>query len=199
MFVSVAAKAGHGEDKPTTHFDIDDDIDITFKDHNIWSAFDFPHYTIDIDFKMPETAQNELSELTLAVEAECPVGASFGVSGIGEGIVWSNLEHRLRFKVKGEKHSVTKVKKLAKVDVEKVESMRKFIEYAVTENRLKQAISEVTPDFDIKKMGDFIRWVYNDVTTEEADTMTENDIDPKSVGKYISNTAREWFMKNQPL
>jgi hypothetical protein len=55
-------------------------------------------------------------EITMAVEAECPVGRFFGVlSGVGEGVVWKPVdplynEGRFWFKVKGEKHSVTMIK-----------------------------------------------------------------------------------------
>ena len=41
-------------------------------------------------------------------------------------------------KVKGEKHSSSKVKKLASVDVEKLNSIKDFVDYAVTESRLEQ-------------------------------------------------------------
>ena len=100
--------------------------------------------------------------------------------------------------VKGEKHSSSKVKTLASVDVEKLESIQKFVEYAVTENRFNQAIENVFPNqepIDTKKLGDVIRWVVNDVIKEEMDTMVENKIEPKEVNKYISSKAREMFFK----
>jgi hypothetical protein len=69
---------------------------------------------------MPQLVQNTLSELTMAVEEECPVAKAFGFSGVG--IVWSvNVNGTIhRFKVKGELHSSSKVKTLASVDVEKL-------------------------------------------------------------------------------
>jgi hypothetical protein len=42
---------------------------------------------MEIDFNMPQLVQNQLSEITIAVEEECPVAKAFGFSGIGEGIV----------------------------------------------------------------------------------------------------------------
>src|SRR5690606_12047119 len=113
----------------------------------------------------PELAQNYLISLTEQGEEECPVAKSFGISGIGEGIVWS-CEYQdsvYRFKVKGEKHSATKVKKLAEVDVEKIQSIDSFVEYACTENRLNQAIEQVftstSTEPDKKNTGDFIKWI----------------------------------------
>lgn len=169
-------------------------------EHNIYNIEDFQTWSIDIDFNMPQLVQNKLSEITLAVEEECPVAKSFGFSGIGEGVVWSceyqGVVHR--FKVKGEKHSSSKVKTLAAVDVEKIESIQKFVDYAVTESRFNQALENVFPNqepIDTKKLGDVIRWVVNDVIKEEMDTMVENKIEPKEVNKYLSSRVREMFFK----
>jgi hypothetical protein len=167
---------------------------------NIYNIEDFPTWTIDIDFNMPQLVQNKLSELTLAVEEECPVAKAFGFSGIGEGIVWSTtLNGNVhRFKTKGEKHSSSKVKTLAAVDTEKLESIQSFVEYAVTESRFNQALENVFPNeepIENKKLGDVIRWVVNDVIKEEMDTMTDNKIEPKDVNKYISSKVRDMFFK----
>ena len=44
-------------------------------------------------------------------------------------------------------------------------------------------------------MGDFIRWIVNDIISEEIDTMSSNGLEPKDVNKYISNKSREMFFK----
>jgi hypothetical protein len=169
-------------------------------EQNIYNIDDYPTYSIDIDFNMPQLVQNQLSELTIAVEEECPVAKAFGFSGIGEGIVWTakfkGVVHR--FKVKGEKHSSSKVKTLAAVDVEKLNSIKEFVDYAVSENRFNQALENIFPNnepIDVKKMGDVIRWVVNDVIKEEMDTMVENQLEPKEINKYISSKVREMFFK----
>jgi hypothetical protein len=174
--------------------------DLKAPDYRIFNIDDYPTYSIDIDFNMPALVQNQLSELTIAVEEECPVAKAFGFSGIGEGIVWSTevkgITHR--FKVKGEKHSSSKVKTLASVDVEKLEGIQKFVEYAITESRFNQALENTFPNdepIDVKKMGDLIRWVVNDVVKEEMDTMVANNIEPKDVNKYLSTKVREMFFK----
>ena len=167
--------------------------------NKIYNINDYGVFHINIDFNMPQLVQNELGDITKRIEEECPVAKAFGFSGVGEGVVWSTnykgITHK--FKVKGEKHSVSKVKKLASVDVEKLESINEFIEYAVTENRFNQAI-QITfgsnkEDIDIKKMGDLIRWMVNDISKEEIDTMSENNLEPKDVNKYISTKTREMF------
>jgi hypothetical protein len=100
-----------------------------------------------------------------------------------------------RMKTKGDQHSNTKVKKLASVDVEKVSSIKEFVEYAVTENRMEQAVSEIfgKEEPTIQKMGDFLRWLIKDIVDEESDTLEENGLSVKDIGKYISNAARPWF------
>lgn len=166
-------------------------------DSRIFNVNDFQTYNIDVDFNMPKLAQNKLIEITDNVGDECPVANHFGVKGVGEGVVWK-IDYKgdvHRFKVKDDRHSVTKVKKIASVDVEKLNSVNEFIEYSVTENRFNQAIENVfgNNDLDIKKMGDLIRWVVKDITSEEMDTMVENNLEPKDVNKYISTKVREMF------
>ena len=208
MFVIFAIKTIDSEGNGTW-LDISDDEQALFcsgdeNDLSIQSIYDFPTYEIDIDFKYPEIAQNEMIKITEAVEAECPVGMHFGVSGIGEGVVWTCISEGWEdsgtwFKVKGEKHSASKVKTLAAVDVEAVENMRQFVKSAVTEARLEQGLDNLVREqllpFEMKSMGDFIRWVYNDVLKEEMDTIVASQIDPKKLGSAIANEARPWFIK----
>ena len=169
-------------------------------DVRIYNIEDFQTYEIEIDFNMPQLVQNKLSDLTIAVEEQCPVAKEFGEVGIGEGIVWSiefnGVVHR--FKVKGEKHSSSKVKTLAAVDVEKLNSINEFVEYVVTESRFNQGLENTFQNnepIDIKKMGDLIRWVVNDVIKEESDTLVKNGLEPKDVNKYVSSKVREMFFK----
>ncbi len=168
--------------------------------NKIYNIYQFPYYTIDIDFNNPQLSQNKLVEITNLVEIQCPVGKFFGVSGIGEGVVWKHSSAKtgtIRFKVKGTEHSVSKVKTLASVDVEKLASIDKFADYAVTENRLNQGIEQVFIsnglEPDIKKIGDFLRWMMGDIVKEETDVMVENNLEPKTVSKVCSDRARRWF------
>lgn len=169
-------------------------------DCRIFNVEDYETYSIDVDFNMPQLSQNKFTEITEMVEKECPISKAFGINnGLGEGVVWS-IEYKgntHRFKVKGDKHSVTKVKKLASVDVEKLKNIQEFIEYSVTENRFNQAIENIfgKDSLDIKRMGDFLGWIIKDITSEEMDTMVANNLEPKDVNKYISNKAREMFFK----
>jgi hypothetical protein len=48
---------------------------------------------------------------------------------------------------------------------------------------------------DVKKMGNLIRWVVNDILKEETDTLVRNGLEPKDVNKYVSVKVREMFFK----
>tara|TARA_R110000868_G_scaffold320909_6_gene581937 strand:- start:526 stop:1497 length:972 start_codon:yes stop_codon:yes gene_type:complete len=167
----------------------------------IYNINDFQTYEILVDFNVPELSQNKIIELTIAVEEECPVGKFFGVSGIGEGIVFTanhDGEHYM-FKSKGEKHSVTKVKTIAAVDVEQLESMNAFVDYSVTENRLNQGLEYMRRnklEITQKNTGEFLRWVVGDIAKEETDVMEGNKLDQKKINPLISTKARQWYFNN---
>jgi hypothetical protein len=168
----------------------------------VYSIYQFPKWFINIDFENPEAKQNLLGELTQAVEDQCPVGKHFGNNGIGEGIVWRCIEDPspdLWFKVKGEKHSVSKVKTLAAVDTEAVETLQAFVAQTVTEARLQQGLHNVIREqrkpFDMTSLGEFIRWVHGDVMKEEADTLEASGIEPKKIGGPIAQVAKRWYVE----
>lgn len=172
---------------------------LKMEDKRIFNILQFPHYYVDIDFENPELVQNKLAEMTNEVEKCCPVGKYFGISATGEGIVYEYLNNETRyiFKVKGEKHQNSKVKTLATVDTEAIENIKEFIEYAVTENRMKQGIDKLKENnipIDIKSTADYLRWVVGDVCKEEMDTIIKNQIDIKKLNGYISQKARVFWL-----
>ena len=164
--------------------------------------YEFPTYDIDIDFEQPLLSQNALGELTLAVEQECPVAKQLGVSGVGEGIVWRCVnpgyeDSAFWFKVKGEKHSASRVKILAAVDVEKVNSIAEFVDKVLTDSRLQQGVDfliESQLTLEPKNTGTFLSWINRDVLKEESDTMSESGLEMGEVGKELQRKARTWFL-----
>lgn len=167
-------------------------------ENNIYNILQFPTFDIEIDFNSPEAIQNTLIEQTLSVEEECPVGKYFGVSGVGEGIVYSCVsDFNLKFKSKGEKHSVSKVKVLNSINVEQLDNMNDFIEGVVTDNRLEQGINylkEMGIEISPKSTGEFLRWVVVDILKEETDTIVENQFDVKKIKSLIVNRARMFYL-----
>jgi hypothetical protein len=90
---------------------------------------------------MPQLVQNTLSELTMAVEEECPVAKAFGFQVLVK-IVWSvNVNGTIhRFKVKVSYTLVLKLRHLQVLMLKKLGSIQKFVEYAVTESRLNNQL-----------------------------------------------------------
>jgi len=202
MFVVFGAKiTPHNEEESAYWIDISNIVAEDEKD-KIYNIYQFPIYKIDIDFNDPKASQNKIIDMTLEVEAECPVAKAFGVSGIGEGIVFSSnyKGNNYRFKSKGEKHTTSKVKKLSKVDNEKVAKINELVNIIVRPFRLEQGIQETFNtlnggEIDRKSLGNFIKWVVNDTIKEELDLIVEAELEPKEVSKSISILARNYFFK----
>jgi hypothetical protein len=196
MFVIFAA---HAND---TWLDVSG-MSCSYQDGQVYGIFHFPTFEIDVNFRMPEIAQNEMVAITERVEACCPVGHAFGVEGIGEGVVWTpadgDRESKYWFKVKGEKHSSSKVATLAAVDVEVIRRKDELVQSVVTENRLQQGLdhflNELKLDLEMRNIGTFLRWVFNDVIKEESDTIAASGFEQKELGKPISDVAKRFFMK----
>jgi hypothetical protein len=186
--------------------------DVVDPEHQTYHIYQFPTWVVDIDFNNPEAVQNEFVRLTKEVEDRCPVAAQLlgdaaeGKELIGEGIVWTPYGGlgqalvnvgQMPFKTKGEKHSASKVKTLAAVDVEKLNSIEAFVDYACTENRLAQGIDkfrEMGLEMAIENVGQYIRWVNTDIAKEELDTLQASGLTMKDVGSKISNRARAYFI-----
>jgi len=181
---------------------------------NIFSIQKFPTWTVEIDFTHPELIQNQLVELTNEVENCCPVGKAFGVEGIGEGIVWRCVSswnianvpdeldaiiksHDLIFKVKGPKHSDTKVKTTATVDIEKVNSINEFAANVCTDHRLEKMLDQLIQsglELDVKNTGNFLKLVGADILKEESDVIEASGLERKDVMPAVNLLARQWFL-----
>jgi hypothetical protein len=176
-------------------------------ENKIYNINDYKTFEIDIDFNVPALVQNQIIDWTIEVENECPVAKAFGFPNtIGEGIVFNYTNEdgeRLSFKSKGEKHSAkSKVHTLKPVDNEKINKCIEVANKVTPEWRLDQML-EKQFDFmnggtmDVKKMGDYLKLVMNDVLKEEMDVLTEANIEPKDIGKYVSEIAKKYFFTRQ--
>lgn len=224
MFVIFGIKVTEDMGEETEQKDIsiwvDEQIIKAVPEHKIYNINDYETFEVEIDFniltnkdesniikKEKEEILKQLEHLTLKVEEECPVGKAFGVSGIGEGIVYQAefKGKNLRFKVKGEKHGNSgkkgpRTKKTVTIAPETMKSMKDFVDYAVTEGRLNQGLQEIfgiNGVIDRKKMGDFLQWVAKDVLKEETDTLEANGLEFKQVSGMISDKARKWFFTKE--
>jgi hypothetical protein len=182
-----------------------DGICVNDNEAGIFNIMDFPFSQFTVDFEKPLFSQNEMIEKVAEIEANSPVGKQFGVDGnVGEGIVCTAMykDNLYRFKVKGEKHSASKVKTLKPVDEAAEQIKIDFVNnIACTSSRLEQAwqntfgIENEKMLPDVSMTGDFLRAVIVDVMKEESDIMEENELDPKKINGAISKVARGWFME----
>lgn len=148
----------------------------------IYNIMDFPAKSVVIDFSNPAFSQNELVQSTEDVEQECPVAKQLGVeqSLLGEGLVWIPDDVDLCadsgnwFKTKGEKHSVSKVKSVAAICPEKLGSIKSFVDYACTDNRMQQGLDAIV----IQLIGTVIGVPFETVTSKSnVESLTLDSLD----------------------
>lgn len=176
-------------------------------EYGIYNILDIDPFTLSIDFNRPEDALKTLEEITLSVEEECPWGKHFNISGIGEGVVWTCLEHPedsdLWFKVKGDKHgnkgNTKKLKRsVANIEPEKLNTIREVVEYVLPEWRLQQGLTELKEqglDLEMPNLGVYLKWIGQDVKKEEMDTIVKNGLEWKEISSFITTTAKNHFIK----
>jgi RNA ligase-like protein len=169
-------------------------------DNRIYNINDFETYSVEIDFNNPGEAQNKMIDMMLKVEENSPFSKSFGEDGIGEGIVFTTYFNGSKhtWKVKGERHSNTKVKTPKKVDNVKIQKINDIAVKVLPSWRLDQMYTEVMDILnggsgDIKKTGDFLKAVVQDVHKEDLDIIIEAELEPKEVNGAISKIARVWL------
>ncbi len=133
------------------------------------------------------------------------VKATFGIEGVCEGFVF--VPHsctyeeysRYAFKVKGEKHKVTKNGQKVPVSIERAASAEAFAAMFVTEARCEQgcgtngAGAHVVRD-DPVGCGDFIRWMLLDVEKESAEERATSGLEWKACAAAVAKAARKWFL-----
>ena len=186
-----------------THMDLR--LYFEYREIEIFSIYSFRTFSLIVDLGNPLLATDWLTKLTNEVEENCPVAVErktyLGIEDlpntIGEGIVWSTIDKHHSFKVKGDKHSSSKVRKLVAVDPEILKSITEFVEYAVTECRLDQGFTELYSNWDtppdMKDIRLFIAWVMADVIKEESDTLESSGLTSKQVNSQILNKIRKYF------
>jgi hypothetical protein len=175
-------------------------------ENNIFNIDDYPTFEIDIDFNVPALVQNQIIDWTIEVENECPVAKAFGFTNtIGEGIVFSYTNEngeRISFKSKGTKHSNSKVRTLKLVDDAKINNCINIANSVCTSWRLEQIFNQTFDTLnggqaDIKRMGEFLKAVMADVIKEETDVIADAGLEPKDIGKYVSEIAKTYFFSRQ--
>jgi len=159
-----------------------------------------------MDYADPTSLQagaDYLNTVVAAVEKEDPwVKATFGVSGLGEGVVLypvGTFDHelcRLMFKAKGEKHRTAATKEAVQVAPEVVATISDFVTLMVTDARLEQGLAVTCEGVrDPKRTRDFLAWVEKDVQKESKAELEASDLTWSQVEKAVQIRARSWFLQ----
>jgi len=172
--------------------------------------------SVTVDFNTPDTAVVQLEELTSQYENECPYGKHFGISGVGEGLVWKPVNlgcwddhwndldtlNKLMFKTKGSLHSNSKVfdsKVKVAVSAERIADFNALIEKLLPAWRLEQGLSwmrENGIEASKHNTGEYLKWVAKDVLKEESDYIAASGFEDKVVMAEISKKARQFYFNN---
>ena len=185
---------------------VDNDY-ISSTPNSIYNINDFKTYEIEIDFNDIKKSQNEIVNIVNEIENRCPVAAHFLPDDndlVGEGVVFETIYKgsRINFKAKGEKHSKSKVKTMKKLtpeELEKLNAADKCAEEIFSAQRCNQALTEIfgvdfEKDIDIKRMGEFLKWVSQDTIKEELDIINKYGLEIKDVIKKVQEKAKKYFL-----
>lgn len=164
--------------------------------------------TFVVDYADRASLQRIADALNLAVAAVEPcdpwVKATFGLEGLGEGIVYvpdagkrvaRKRYSDLAFKAKGEKHKVVKTKQAVEVDPQVAATVDEFVTLFATEPRFEQGVAALgLGAFDMKRMGEYLKWVAEDVLKESADELEASGLEWAQVAKPLQTAARTWYL-----
>lgn len=182
-----------------------------FYNKNDFKKFSYSKMNID-SFK---TVINEVMDITLEVEENCPVGTTLNPENevkTGEGIVWSGTfecnghTRYLNLKSKGGKYKrggrdKTKVKEHNKYNKEQNEAIQNFVDITANNDRLEQGfeyLDQIGKTYEMKNIGDYIQWIIKDIKKEHsndvADILYPLGLDWNSVGKLLTNIAKDYYI-----
>lgn len=163
--------------------------------------FEFPCLEVEVDFTKPDAIQNELVVYTQAYEKECPVAATYGIIGVGEGIVWHNVPDGgdwpdISFKVKGQEHSKSHVRPLDAKNQDKVEAINRFVTEAASPMRMSEIAQKMKDnghELTYENRNVFVGRVCKDIHDEEAWKLENTDIGWGNCTPGIVRIAHNWW------
>lgn len=169
---------------------------------NIYNVNQFQTWTVEVDLHNPALSVNEMVKLVEEViEPNSPLGQELGQeNNIGEGVVGTALiqGNVYRFKVKGEKHANSKIKKLKVVDEAKINKVNEIAEKVTPEWRLEQMYDLANNRGQggvpsMTNMGPYMKLLSKDISDEESELLIENGLELKEVMPVVSRIARHYF------
>ena len=155
----------------------------------ILNLYHFETFSLTINFSNISDAHENMKIQLEYVENEDPVAKSLGVSGIGEGLVYTIenfMGKRIVWKIKGEKHCQTNKK--IKIDDSAINTI---VEKVLPIWRLEQGVFEIFNNQLIEKKlyGNYLKWIVNDIIKEELDVIEKSGFKLDQIKKQINKEA----------
>ena len=161
-------------------------------------------FTVDFfDREALQKTADSLNAIVVNIEPSDPwVKKTFGVEGVAEGIVYvpgagvtvpRKTYSDFAFKAKGEKHKTTKTKESVQIDPEVAKSIGEFATMFANEARFEQGLATVG-GAEMKNIGQFLKWVCQDILKESADELEASDLEWSQVEKSYQTMERNWFL-----
>ena len=183
---------------------------------------DFQTSTSDVFTEMERLTKEVATTCPVGAELKEDLSALMGALNIsgskkkkavavstGEGIVWTLVPEPpfdttlYNFKTKSELFlTAAKAPKEPKAGRSgELAKAKDFADFALAERRYEQGVEyleEVGKEpMDTKNMGEFIRWVTNDVIKEEGWRMEEMSTNEQDVRKVVAERARAWYLEHR--
>jgi len=183
------------------------DIPDYIQGKNIYNINNYETGIISIDFNDTKPGLDELNKILQRVEHKCPVASVFLPNEdklIGEGLVLKTeyKDKTLIFKHKGEEHSKSRSKrprkKLTQEELERLSVIDICVNKIFSIPRCNQALVELfgynfENTIDIKRIGEYLKWVSKDTLKEELDVIESYTLAPNEVIKGVQKLAKEYF------
>ena len=181
--------------------------DISLPDYDIYNASRAGVFHTTLYPDDYERTVSEVERITEEVAAHCPFAATFGISGLGEGIVWKpvppqcNADTSLWFKSKGGKFKPTffRIPKQHE-GADTVKERRKAAAAVAvawcSQQRLDQGwdvLREKGIERDVRALGDFLKWIQYDILEEEKRHIKEHGVEEAALKIEIAKIAKPWY------
>ncbi|KAI4289923.1 MAG: hypothetical protein L6R35_000796 [Caloplaca aegaea] len=198
-FVIISIRVNDEWVDDTEYADIHDEA------NGIYNVSKAGRYRLDYDLDAPETSDVTIQNWVSDIEHLCPYGASRGVQGRGEGIVWkaaNDIDNpALWFKSKAMSHTISNSSKLPNAAVAPGNRQRaeNFAMAVVTGPRLEQGwefLKETGVIRDLAATSKFVAWITNDILVEEEKEMSQKDIPKCKLKPAIKAIAEVWYKEN---
>lgn len=185
--------------------------DVHDEDHHIYHISRSGFYHREIPLQNPIESLESLQALPDVVEAECPFAKSFGITGLGEGIVRKpasprslSSDPKFWLKMRG---TMSRIRPVAVKDVGKTKEAQKeyakeFAESVVGELRLEQGwqwLEEMRITQDLHGVESFLKWLVGDVAVEEKSLIAERKLDWNMLRKEIELIGKDWYFRQMKM